>query len=164
MFMRKTCLVSYFIFLLNYAHAQTKGVVVDIETRLPIRNVIISMNTNKGVTTKWDGSFSIGDDFGSATFTRSGYLSRNMKREEIKDTVFLLPNGRSLAEVVVYAKKPGKKFNYNGMTSTDMKLINNQDMAKGFNILGFIPLAISALKDKHKMSKNEKLKQQLDNY
>ena len=82
-----------------------------------------------------------------------------MRRDEIRDTVFLLPNGRSLAEVVVYAKKPGPKFNYSGMTATDRKLIANQEMAKGFNPLGFIPL-----KDKHKMSKKEKLKQQLDNY
>ena len=162
--MKETFFISFFILLCHDIRAQISGIVVDIETRIPVKDVTINMNTNKGVRTKWDGSFHITDDFSSATFTRSGYLSRNMRRGEIRDTVFLLPNGRSLAEVVVYAKKPGPKFNYSGMTATDRKLIANQEMAKGFNPLGFIPLAISALKDKHKMSKKEKLKQQLDNY
>ncbi len=163
-FMEKTLFISFLTLLCHNIRAQISGVVVDIETRRPIRDVMINMNNNRGVKTSWNGSFSINDDFSSATFTRPGYLSRNMNREEIKDTVFLLPNGRTLAEVVVYAKKPGPKFNYSGMTATDRKLLANQGMAKGFNILGFIPLAINALKDKHKMSKKEKLKQQLDNY
>jgi len=162
--MEKTLFISFFILLCHGIRAQVGGVVVDMETRVPIRDVTISMNTNRGVRTAWDGSFSIDGEFSSATFTRSGYLSRNMKREEIGDTVFLLPNGRTLAEVVVYAKKPGKKFNYSGMTATDRKLIANQDMAKGFNLLGFIGLAANALRDKHKMTKKQKLKQQLDNY
>lgn len=162
--MKKPFFISVFILLCNFSRAQVSGIVVDIETGTPIKDVTVSMNTNNGVKTKWDGSFSIDEDFSSATFTRSGYLSRSMNKEEIKDTVFLLPNGRSLAEVVVYAKKPVNKFNYSGMTGLDRKLIANQGMAKGFNPLGFVLLAIDALKDKHKMTKNEKLKQQLDNY
>lgn len=162
--MVKMFFISAFTLLCHDTRAQVKSVVVDIETRTPIRDVTISMNTNNGVKTNWDGTFCIDKDFSSATFTRSGYLSRVMNKEEIKDTVFLLPNGRTLAEVVVYGKKPKKKFDYSGMTSTDRKLLANQGMATGFNILGFIPLAINALKDSHKMSKKEKFKQQLDNY
>lgn len=165
MFMRKIYIILLCFFLCLEIMAQVRGVVVDIETRVPVRDVTISLNTNKSTVTKWDGSFLIDNDFGSATFTRSGYLSRTMNKEEIRDTVFLLPSGRTLAEVVVYAKKPGPKFNYSGMTATDRKLFANQGLAQGgFNLLGFAALAIDALKDKHKMTKKQKLKQQLDNY
>lgn len=163
--MRKIDIILFCLFMCPDMRAQVRGVVVDLETHVPIRDVAISLNTNNATRTKWDGSFIINNDFGSATFTRSGYLSRNMNKEEIKDTVFLLPSGRTLAEVVVYARKPGPKFDYGGMTALDRKLINNQAAAQGgFNLLGFASLALKSLKNKRKTTKQQDLKKKLDSY
>jgi len=56
-FMKETFFISFFILLCHDIRAQISGIVVDIETRIPVKDVTINMNTNKGVRTKWDGSF-----------------------------------------------------------------------------------------------------------
>lgn len=144
-------------------NAQIGGVVIDMETRKPLRDVKVYMNTQKSTVTNWAGRFDTDGNFGSATFTHGNYVPRVMKREEMRDTIYLLPKMNELAEVIVYGKKPGPKFNYSGMTKTDAQLANYQ--GGGFNILGLAAMAVDALvKDKHKMTKQQKVKKILDNY
>lgn len=139
------------------------GIVADLLTRIPQRDVQIHLNTNKTVTTPWDGSYSISDTtFTSATVIKSGYLARNMNREEFSDTIFLLPTERLLGEVVVIGhNRSGMSFSLN---SIDAALIEGgQNM--NINLLGLLSYVVDKLGIKAKARrKKEKMKAIIDNY
>jgi len=99
------------IFLLMFsalqsAMAQKRGVIVNMETGVPIRDAKIYTNTNKTFTTDWRGQYSIKDYFTSATITHQNYLSLTLNLYEMGDTIELLPRFNTLEEVVVYGSKP----------------------------------------------------------
>lgn len=140
------------------------GIVADLLTRIPQRDVQIHLNTNKTVTTPWDGSYSISDTtFTSATVVKSGYLARNMNREEFSDTIFLLPTERLLGEVVVigHNRSSGMSLSLN---SVDAALIEGgQNM--NINLLGLLSYVVDKLGIKAKARrKKEKMKAIIDNY
>lgn len=144
-------------------NAQVTGIVIDLETRKPVSNVHLYLDTNMNVVADWAGRFHTDAKFKSATISHFKYVARKMKREEMRDTIYLLPKMNTLSEVVVYGRNPGPKFKYNNMTSIDRQLANYK--GGGFNILGLAALAINALvKDKHKMSKRDRTKMAIENY
>jgi len=101
-----------------------RGIVADMLTKIPRRDVRISLNTGHSVTTPWNGTFVIDDTlFSSATVTCSGYLTRKMNREEFADTVFLLPADKLLGEVVVWGRQPDRKGLNTVISSLDAQLI-----------------------------------------
>lgn len=144
------------------------GIVADLLTRIPQRDVQIHLNTNKTVTTPWDGSYSISDTtFTSATVVKSGYLARNMNREEFSDTIFLLPTERLLGEVVVigHNRSSGMSLSLNSVDAALIAAGQNQS----FNPLGLLAYIagklgiIPDLKAKARRKK-EKMKAIIDNY
>lgn len=144
------------------------GIVADLLTRIPQRDVQIHLNTNKTVTTPWDGSYSISDTtFTSATVVKSGYLARNMNREEFSDTIFLLPTERLLGEVVVIGHKRNSGMSLS-LNSVDAALIAaGQNLS--FNPLGLLAFIVDKLgiipERKTKAErKREKRKAILENY
>lgn len=88
------------------AMAQKKGVIINMETGDPVRDVKIYTNTNKTATTDWRGQFSIKDYFTSVTITHPNYLSLTLNLYEMTDTIEILPRFNTLEEVVVYGKRP----------------------------------------------------------
>lgn len=99
------------------AAAQHRIIVVDMETNVPIRNVIVQYYNGKTDTTIWDGSFvldSIVADtcHGDITLRRSGYMMRKLNYEELTDTIDLLPSFNALTEVVVYGVNKQGKFGW----------------------------------------------------
>ena len=57
--MKRLLCICILVLLLTVASAQTHGVIADIETGLPIRDVKIYTNTNKVAITNWLGDFTI---------------------------------------------------------------------------------------------------------
>lgn len=146
-----------------------RGIVADMLTKTPQRDVQISLNTGHSVTTPWDGTFVIDDSlFSSATITRSGYLVRRMNREEFSDTIFLLPSERLLGEVEVWGRKPDREGLNRQISSLDAILIaNGQNLS--FSPLGLVFYLLNKsglLPDSESKArrKKEKLKAILDNY
>ena len=85
--------------------------VADIESRRPLRNVTIQLDRRtEKVQTEWGGRFILkNDSFQTMTLTHPSYLTRVIEQKEgVPDTIFLLPSGQQLAEVVVIgqARKP----------------------------------------------------------
>lgn len=104
--MKRVFLIFILIDLWMQAYAQTHGVIANIETGLPIKDVKIYTNTNKVVTTGWMGDFYIYSDFQSITISHGKFMPITMKREEMTDTIYMLPKLYTLDEVVVWGKRP----------------------------------------------------------
>lgn len=104
--MKRLYILYVFMTLWATSHAQIRGVIVDIESGLPIRDVKVYTNNNKVVTSNWLGEFSIYSQFQSATLSHGKYMALTLKSEEMSDTIYMLPKMRTLDEVVVWGKRP----------------------------------------------------------
>lgn len=83
--------------------------VADIESRKPLKNVTIQLDRRtEKVQTEWGGRFVLkNDSFQTMTLTHPSYLKRVIDQKEgVPDTIFLLPSGQQLAEVVVIGHAP----------------------------------------------------------
>ena len=83
--------------------------VADIESKRPLKNVMVQLDRREEVVkTEWGGRFVLkNDSFQTITFIHPSYLTRVIdKKEGVPDTIFLLPSGQQLAEVVVLGKAP----------------------------------------------------------
>ena len=92
----------------NTALTQTRCVVADMETHRPLKGVRVKTNTNTTIETDFTGTCILPATFKSLTFVSYGYMHRMMNKEELTDTVLLLPT--MLNEVVVYGKAPKPGF------------------------------------------------------
>ncbi len=97
--------LSVFLFCAT-SHAQWSGVIVNMETGIPIRDVHIFTNYNKMVTTDYRGQYTLPEPFTSVTITHGKFLQLTLKREELRDTIALLPSANSIGEVVVWGEMP----------------------------------------------------------
>ena len=80
-------------------------IVVDAETKVPVRDVKIHTNNNQQTTTAWDGHFALPDSFSRINFQHPHYEQRYILKSEIQgDTVWLLPKGNALGEVVIWGE------------------------------------------------------------
>ena len=81
-------------------------VVADMESRVPLRDVIIHTDDNQSAKTIWDGTFSLNDGFDRISFSHPLYEKRYVLKSELKgDTIFLLPKMNTLREVVIYGER-----------------------------------------------------------
>ena len=94
------------IYLSQSVKAQVRGVIISIDDGLPVRDVNIFTDNGKKYTTNWMGEFYIYTDFKSATISHGKYLSITLTKEEMNDTIRLLPRLTTLGEVVVWGKRP----------------------------------------------------------
>ena len=97
--------------MLAQTETQKKGrvvVVADMETRRPIRDVLVYLDYGDHVKLDWTCRFRLYHyKFKRATFSHPDYLKRVMTNEELNaDTVFLIPLCQTLSEVIVTAKAP----------------------------------------------------------
>ena len=90
------------------AVAQVRCVIVDKETGTPIRNVKLYADNKELAVTNYLGQIVADTTFRSATLSHPDYLSRLVAREELRDTLWMLPKAIRLDEVVVWGKyRPG---------------------------------------------------------
>ena len=88
------------------SYAQWSGVIVNMETGIPIRDVHIFTNYNKMATTDYRGNYTLEEPFTSVTITHGKFLQLTLKREELRDTIALLPSANSIGEVVIWGEMP----------------------------------------------------------
>lgn len=105
-------LASLLILLLASFHATAqepekplkKFVVADIETRVPIRDVIVITETGYQDTTNYRGICHIPQTFDTLTVYKTNYLTEKLLLKEVKDSTFLIPNSKRISEVTVWGK------------------------------------------------------------
>lgn len=89
--------------------AQTKGVLVDKESRQPIPFVSIYTKNAEavlGAMSDGNGQFSLDFPFQTLFFSHINYEKIELKKENLGDTIFLTPASVLLSEVVVSSKQP----------------------------------------------------------
>jgi hypothetical protein len=110
--MKRLLSILVLCFLVAVVHAQQqenspqsrKLVVVDMETRVPIRNVYIIANTGYRDTTNYRGVCRLPEKFDTLIVYKPNYLSEKLAYKEVKDTAYLLPNSHRIGEVTVWGE------------------------------------------------------------
>lgn len=86
--------------------AQRQLVVVNVESKVPIRDVVVSTDVGEIIHTTWDGCFTLPDSVSRVDFVHPDYEKRYVLRSELRgDTIFLIPNMNAIREVVVYGHR-----------------------------------------------------------
>ena len=143
---------------------QRRLIVVDVETRVPIRGVNVVSSRHRTDTTDWQGLVTVPDTCRSLSFSHVKYESRLLNLSEVKDTVFLISKLMVLPEVTVYGQDLGedklkelKKQMRINKTEAQLAAANP---AGGFNILGLIQKFVKRRKE----SKKERFLRMLEEY
>jgi len=143
---------------------QRRLIVVDVETRVPIRGVNVVSSRHRTDTTDWQGLVTVPDTCRSLSFSHVKYESRLLNLSEVKDTVFLISKLMGLPEVTVYGQDLGedklkelKKQMRINKTEAQLAAANP---AGGFNILGLIQKFMKRRKE----SKKERFLRMLEEY
>lgn len=87
------------------AQAQRKGVILNMETGIPIRDVKIYTNNGQVATTDYTGTYHIPQPFKSVTIVKPSFVSLTMNAYEMTDSIELLPRMNTLSEVVVWGNR-----------------------------------------------------------
>lgn len=116
-------------------------VVTDLESRVPIRDVMIYTDDNQQTKSHWDGTFSLNEGFVRINFSHPKYLSRYVLKTELKgDTIYLIPSMNTLDEVVIYGhrrfdERMADMFRPSPQQQLDAQLA--QAIPDGFNPIAF---------------------------
>ena len=143
-------------------------VVVNLESKTPVRDILVCTDDGQETRTKWDGTFSLRETFGRVDFAHPGYEKRYMLRNEIDgDTIGLLPNAFALNEVIVYGHRPDHASGMNvKLSKVEAQML--QTPPTGFDLLGLVAWGLdkvwfSKVRHRKEMEK-QKRKMILDNY
>ena len=122
--------------------AQRQMVVVNVESKVPIREVIVSADNGREMRTSWDGLFEVPDSFERIDFRHPDFEHRYMLTSELLgDTIFLIPNTNALREVVIYGERRFDKRMASLMQSTPQQkldaVLERIKIPTGFNPIGF---------------------------
>lgn len=122
--------------------AQRQMVVVNVESKVPIREVIVSADNGREMKTSWDGLFEVPDSFERIDFRHPDFEHRYMLTSELLgDTIFLIPNTNALREVVIYGERRFDKRMTSMMQSTPQQkldaVLERIKIPTGFNPIGF---------------------------
>lgn len=122
--------------------AQRQMVVVNVESKVLIREVIVSADNGREMRTSWDGLFEVPDSFERIDFRHPDFEHRYMLTSELLgDTIFLIPNTNALREVVIYGERRFDKRMTSMMQSTPQQkldaVLERIKIPTGFNPIGF---------------------------
>uniref|UniRef100_UPI0040296F1C hypothetical protein n=1 Tax=Prevotella sp. TaxID=59823 RepID=UPI0040296F1C len=79
-----------------------KFVVADMETRVPVRDAVVSTKSGYRDTTNYRGICYIPVLFDTLSVTHGKYLTERLTAKEIKDTTYLIPTSHQISEVTVW--------------------------------------------------------------
>ena len=99
------------------AHAQHGGVVVHMETGVPLRDVVVMTNTGERAKSDYRGQFQLTKPFTSLTLSHSGFVPLSLERSQMSDTLALMPQFNTLEEVTVWGKGRHVEDNFRGFQS-----------------------------------------------
>ena len=143
-------------------------VVVNLESKVPVRDILICTDDGQETRTKWDGTFALRKTFNRVNFVHPNYEKRYMLRDEIdSDTIGLLPNAFILNEVVIYGNDRSTALGFSTkLPKGEAQLL--QTPPTGFDLLGLAAWGLDKIwfkKIRHrKEMEKQKRKMILDNY
>ncbi len=127
------------LLLTSAVMAQRKMVVVNAESKVPVRDVKVTTDNGYAALTTWEGLFSVPDSFNRMDFVHPDYERRYVLNAELKgDTVFLLPNFNH--EVIIYGhRRFDERMRAMFQPTEEQKLLNqlSKPIPSGFNPFGF---------------------------
>ena len=155
-------LLTVFSMALLQMQAKSDGkviVVADMETRRPIRDVLVYLDNGDEVKINWTGRFRLYHlNFKRATFSHPDYLKRVMDVSEMTgDTIFLIPTCHTLNEVVVTAKAPQVNLQIG-------KSIEEAVASSGVKPSGKDFISLLRPKDRKRKKLGKKTREALENY
>ena len=124
-----------------------------------VAGVAVYINPKGVVKTDMRGRFVIDGAFNSVTLVRQGYESLTLERSEMTDSIWMLPNGRSLDEVVIIGHRPKLGFSTKDKKFDKYNLPRNNSLIGGFDFFE----SLNFKKQKQK-KRREKIKKILDKY
>ena len=143
-------------------------VVVNIETGVPIRDVLVYTDDGQEVHSIWDGTFSLSTGFETLTLSHPRFEKRVMLHGEVsEDTIALISNQFAINEVIIYGQRRDKTKQMN-FTMSPVEAQLAQGAQQGFNPIGLLVLGYDAIWGKKMRHRKEMEKQKrkmiLDNY
>lgn len=105
---KKKLIVLILTVIPHFISSQTKGIILDVESYLPVPYVNIHTTNGDGVlgtTSDRNGKFNIDFSFESLSFSHIGYEKISFSYDQLTDTVFLLSKSNQLQEIVVYNRQ-----------------------------------------------------------
>ncbi len=139
--------------------AQRQIIVMSYESRLPVRDVYIRIDTCKTpIVTNYQGIAIIPDTFGIAIFSNKNHLQLKLRSENIPDSVWLIPKEHTLDEVVVWGQRNALSKQFALPKTTDPLL--KQKGPSGTDILQ----TLYDLFHYRRKKQREKAKEILENY
>ncbi len=172
--------ISLFLLCMS-SMAQRKCIVIDMETHVPVRDVLVrfyhwtctndsqdTLRNSHGrllvtsAKTAWDGIVEIDSLAEKIELSRSGYMGRKMDIAELADTIELLPSFNALSEVVVWGKRRTANMTFSLTPSSDsLSLPDPSNSASvSVDLLGGIEKLFAA----KKRSNAKRVKEILDKY
>lgn len=141
--------------------AQKSGIFIDLQTHLPVPDVQIRTNTGYARLSDKAGRFSLSIPFSSITITHTSYVMRVLNKEEMKDTIYLLPKSININEVTILGRKPRVTFSLNALSGKTDPRIGPAKSPSGMNFLGWLSIF-----EKGHVSKKEREKRRkaIENY
>lgn len=137
-------ILSLFILLTAFCqtHAQEaqgkKLVVIDIETKVPMRGVIVSTKTGYRDTTNWRGICHVPAAFDTLTVFKHNYIPERLIANELKDTTALIPSGSAISEVTVWGKNNVNQNIKEGIGSQPLPNPSNASISYSFDFANLI--------------------------
>lgn len=123
-------------------HAQEaqgkKLVVIDIETKVPMRGVIVSTKHGYRDTTNWRGICHVPAEFDTLTVFKHNYIPERLIAKELKDTTALIPSGSAISEVTVWGKNNINKNVREGIGNHPLPNPSNAAISYGFDFANLI--------------------------
>jgi len=148
-----------FVTLFFEASAQKKCVILDIETKQPVRDAHVQVDSTSVLKTNYRGECVLPDKFKKISISNPLYETLALNLNEVRDTIVLLSNANRIKEVVVNGKRPVLKLNFDGIKEN---LHLNQVQSQGFNPLGLVGSLVKVIAKPHK--KKDRKKWILENY
>ena len=161
--------------------AQQRFVVIDMETKVPLRDVVVRWSGGSETKTVWDGTFSLDSTLVedtmavTLTFIKPGYLERviplcdtirSHRLSHVPDTIELLPSYNKLAEVVVWGtdlSSPAISFTLRPPTKDEIAEAKGPPTGASVGI-GDVMLGIENLINHKKRKRTKKIKESLVGY
>ena len=120
---------------------ETRGkklVVIDIETKVPMRGVIVSTKTGYRDTTNWRGICHVPTEFDTLTVYKHNYIPERLIAKEMKDTTALIPSGSAISEVTVWGKNNINNNVRQGLDSQPLPNPSNAAISYSFDFANII--------------------------
>lgn len=151
--------VSLFLLLacrVGLLSAQCRFMVLDMEIYEPISNVTVYTERGDKFTSNERGQVVINRPFSSVTLSHKGHVPRTLRREELRDTIRLLPRDVTLNEVVITAKAPQVSHQVERSVKQETALYGNAP--SGHDFLKFLE------RNKVRKKIREKARKAVENY